>query len=297
MTFFEKLNKICPNTSENEPMSKHTTFRIGGCADFFSAPENSSQLLNILTLCKENQVPYMILGNGSNLLVSDLGIEGVVVSLSNLSNAEICNTSVFAEAGILMPRLASILMNGGLSGFEKLSGIPGTLGGAIYMNAGAYGSEIKDIVKSVTYIDENLTLQKAFPSELDFGYRKSMFSGTKHIILSAELEFAKKNPDEIKKETAVYTEKRTSKQPLNFPSAGSTFKRPEGYFAGDLIERAELKGYRIGGAEVSEKHAGFIINRQNASAADVMNLIEHIQKTVEEKFSVKLIPEIKITGR
>lgn len=297
MTFFEELKKICPDTKANEPMNRHTTFRIGGNADFFSMPENSSQLTGILNLCKEHRIACMVMGNGSNMLVSDLGIDGVVIELLKLSEAEIHDTYVIADAGIIMPRLASLLLNSGLSGFEKLSGIPGTLGGAIYMNAGAYGKEIKDIVKSVTYLDENLLLKKALPDELCFGYRKSMFTGRKCVILSAELKFEKKNMKDIAEETAIYTKKRISKQPLNFPSAGSVFKRPEGYFAGDLIERAGLKGFKIGGAEVSEKHAGFIINAQNASAKDVTDLISHIQQTVEEKFSVRLEPEIKITGR
>ena len=298
MTFSDELKKVCPDTKENEPMRLHTTFRIGGAADFFSSPSDISQLIASLTLCRENQVPYMILGNGSNMLVSDGGIEGVVIDLSaSFTSIARDGCTLSADAGVLMPRLARFAMDGGLSGMEQISGIPGTLGGVVCMNAGAYGREIKDIITSVTYLDEDLSVKKASGDELGFGYRKSMFSDRNCIVLSAELALCPGDPKKIQSETAIYTEKRVSKQPLNLPSAGSVFKRPEGYFAGDLIERAGLKGFRIGGAEVSKKHAGFIVNADNASAADVIALIEHIQKTVKEKFSVALEPEIKLTGR
>lgn len=298
LTFYEELKSICPNALKDEPMKLHTTFRIGGPADCFLTPESAGQLSEVISFCRKEKIPYFVMGNGSNLLVSDKGIEGVVIDIAGkLKNAETEGTNLTADAGILMSKLARTALEAGLSGLEKASGIPGTLGGAVYMNAGAYGFEMKDVIKSVTYMDEELNIKKAFLPELGFGYRKSMFTGRKCVILAAQMELVSEDKEQIRSEMAVYTEKRTTKQPLNMPSAGSVFKRPEGYFAGALIEQAGLKGYSVGGAEVSEKHAGFIVNRKNASADDVLKLIEHIKKTVFEKFSVMLEPEIRMIGR
>ncbi len=294
----QMLKSVCPDVKESEPMKYHTTFKIGGAADFFLTPDTKLQIEDTIKLCKEKNIPYFVLGNGSNLLVSDKGIEGVVINIAeSFSYANISGTKVVAGAGILLSRLSKILLSSELTGFECASGIPGTLGGAIYMNAGAYGFEMKDVVTSVTYIDENGEIKTACSKELDFGYRKSMFSKRNCVILEIEMEFDTGKKSEILSKINEYTQKRNEKQPVNLPSAGSVFKRPEGYFAGSLIENAGLKGYKIGGAEVSSKHAGFIVNTQNATACDVLDLINHIIKTVEEKFGVRLEPEIKLIGK
>lgn len=297
-TFLNRLKKFSKKVYENEPMKNHTTFKIGGPADFFVMPEDTKELVDIISLCKEENMSYMIMGNGSNLLVSDKGIEGVVIEISSFfTDVKIENTTIIAKSGILMSRLSKYALNASLSGFECLSGIPGTLGGAVYMNAGAYGSEMKDIVKSVTYLDEDLNIKKALREELGFGYRKSIFTDRKCVILEVEMEFVPGNIEEISEKIKECTEKRTSKQPLNLPSAGSVFKRPQGYFAGALIEEAGLKGYSVGGAQVSEKHAGFIVNKENASAQDVLDLIRYIQEKVKDLSGVLLETEIKLIGR
>jgi len=294
----EMLRKISHDTVADEPMKNHTSFKIGGPADYFTEPDNVEQIGQIIEFCKNEKLPCFIMGNGSNLLVSDKGIEGVVVNIGDkFSGVEIDGKRVFAGAGILISRFSKILLENELSGLECGSGIPGTLGGGIYMNAGAYGFEMKNVVKSVTYADENGEIKKASGEELDFGYRKSMFTGRNCVIILAEMEFEKGNKEDIKKLMAECTAKRVDKQPLSMPSAGSVFKRPEGNFAGTLIEQAGLKGYSIGGAQVSEKHAGFIVNTGGATADDVLKLIDYIIKTVEEKFEVTLEPEIRLIGR
>lgn len=281
---------------KNELMKNHTSFKIGGAADEFCEVKSVEEIKELIEYAKEKGIPYTIIGNGSNLLVSDKGIRGLVIKIAKgfdevLENGEMLT----CQSGILLSRLAKIALKNSLSGLEEVSGIPGTLGGAIYMNAGAYGGEMKDVVKSVTYLD-NGEIKTAEGDELDFGYRKSMFSGKDLIILSAELELKKGDFDEIKAKMDDYKERRTSKQPLTIPSAGSTFKRPEGYFAGKLIEDAGLKGYSVGGAEVSNKHSGFVVNTGDASAKDVLDLIEYIKKTVFEKFGVMLFEEVKKLG-
>ena len=281
---------------KNELMKNHTSFKIGGAADEFCEVKSVEEIKELIEYAKEKGIPYTIIGNGSNLLVSDKGIRGLVIKIAKgfdevLENGEMLT----CQSGILLSRLAKIALKNSLSGLEEVSGIPGTLGGAIYMNAGAYGGEMKDVVKSVTYLDDG-EIKTAEGDELDFGYRKSMFSGKDLIILSAELELKKGDFDEIKAKMDDYKERRTSKQPLTIPSAGSTFKRPEGYFAGKLIEDAGLKGYSVGGAEVSKKHSGFVVNTGDASAKDVLDLIEYIKKTVFEKFGVMLFEEVKKLG-
>lgn len=298
LRFFERLKNICPDAVADEPMHKHTTFRIGGDADYFVIPGDTEDIFNIIKLCKEEKVPYTVVGNGSNLLVSDKGIEGVVICISDLlGKVEIDGTTVTAGAGILLSRLSRVLAGEELSGMECGSGIPGTLGGAIYMNAGAYGFEMKHVVKKVTYLDEEGEIKEACGEELSFGYRRSMFTGRSCVILCAEMEFEKGNLEKIKALMSECTFKRNDKQPTDMPSAGSVFKRPVGYFAGALIEEAGLKGFSIGGAEVSKKHAGFIVNTGGATAKDVTDLIEHIIKTVRERSGVILEPEIKLIGR
>lgn len=294
--FYEKLKEVCGNVKPNEPMSKHTTFKIGGAADYYASPSSIDEVANVVELCKKENVPYTVIGNGSNILVKDGGIEGVVLNIA-ICDLEIEGKTIKSGAGVLLSKTANAALGKSLSGLEFAAGIPGNIGGGIYMNAGAYGGEMKDVVKSVTYIDEDGSVRTATAEELGFAYRKSKFTGTKCIILSCELELDDGDYDEIKQRMNELAAKRSDKQPLSMPSAGSTFKRPDGYFAGGLIEQAGLKGFSVGGAQVSEKHAGFIVNKGGATATDVESLIKHIQKIVREKFSVELEPEVKIIGK
>lgn len=293
----EEFKKIGAQIKKDEPMQYHTSFKIGGPADYLITAENLEQIPQILAILRRHGVEYMIVGNSSNMLVKDGGIRGAVVKIAgSTANAEVSGNIIRAEAGILLSRLSSFALQHELAGLEFASGIPGTLGGGIFMNAGAYGGELQQVVKRVTYLDEAGKIQTAEKEELDFGYRHSMFTGRQCVILSAELELTPGNHEDIRLQIADFTKRRTEKQPLSMPSAGSVFKRPAGHFAGGLIEQAGLKGYRIGGAMVSEKHAGFIVNTGDATAKDVLDLIAYIQKTVEEKFAVRLEPEIKIIG-
>lgn len=293
-----EILEIAPQALFDEPMKNHTTFRIGGNADCFISAKNTDEIKAVVSYCKKNSIDFMIMGNGSNMLVSDKGIRGVVIQVSKaMSECSINGCEVTAEAGILLSALAQRLLKAELSGFEELSGIPGTLGGGIYMNAGAYGGEIKNILKEVTFIDREGNIRTLKNHELDLGYRHSVFEDNGGVILSATMLFEKGKYDDIKAAMAEYTKRRNDKQPISMPSAGSAFKRPEGYFAGKLIEDSNLKGFSIGGAQISEKHAGFIVNTGNATAQDVLDLIEHVQKTVKEKFDVVLEPEIRLIGR
>lgn len=292
-----QISELFPTAIFDEPMKAHTTFRIGGKADCFINASSIDDVKNVLAYAKENNIPLLVMGNGSNMLVSDKGIRGIVLRISKeMNDCQIDGCEVFAQAGILLSSLASKIQKAGLSGFEELSGIPGTLGGGIYMNAGAYGGELKNIVKEVTFITREGELSTLPAHELDFGYRHSIFEDNGAVILSATLVLQKGNPDEIKAKMNEYTQRRNDKQPINMPSAGSTFKRPEGYFAGKLIQDSNLKGYSIGGAQVSEKHSGFVVNTGGATAADVLNLIEHVQNTVKKNFGVELEPEIRLIG-
>ncbi len=293
----EQFKEISPQLMINEPMKKHTTFKIGGAADMYVSVESVEELSALIRLAKEKDVCYTVIGNGSNLLVSDEGIRGLVIEIGQgLAGYEVNGNVIYAEAGILLKKLASVAASESLSGLEEISGVPGTLGGGVFMNAGAYGGELKDTVKKVTYVDCDGEIHTIDASECGFGYRKSIFSGGGKFIVSAELELKKGDKDEILSKMADYTKRRREKQPISYPSAGSTFKRPEGYFAGTLIEQAGLKGYRCGDAMVSELHAGFVINCGNATAQDIINVIEHTKKTVLEKFGVVLEPEIRFLG-
>lgn len=285
------------NVFENESMKKHTTFRIGGCTDYFLVPEDISELSLAVKICRNNNIPYFILGNGSNILVSDKGIEGAVISTEKLNKIELDGNRIYAQTGTKLSKTANFAAENSLSGFETLSGIPGTVGGALFMNAGAYGGEIKDIVYKVYALDENGNERTFSNSECDFDYRKSIFSSGKYIITGATFILSHKNKDEILRSMHDYSEKRREKQPLSYPSAGSTFKRPVGYFAGKLIQDSGLGGYSIGGAAVSEKHCGFVVNNGNATCEDVINLINHIKKCVHENFGVDLHEEVRIIGR
>lgn len=280
---------------ENEPMKKHTTFKIGGAADRFCEAESLNDVFSALAYAKEKNLPLFVMGNGSNLLVSDKGIRGLVLKISDkFSKCEVSGDTIKAQSGILLSTLSKLALKNSLSGIEFAGGIPGTLGGAIYMNAGAYGGEMKDIVKSVTYLEDGEI--KKIEEGFEFGYRKSIFTNKDAIILGAEISLKCGSDDEIKEKMEDFKRRRTEKQPLAMASAGSTFKRPTGYFAGKLIEDAGLKGYTIGGAAVSEKHSGFVVNKGDATAEDVILLISHIQKTVKEKFGVMLETEVKIVG-
>ncbi len=293
----EQFKAISPQLIENESMSRHTTFKIGGDADMFVSVTSVNELVSLIRLAKEKNIEYTVIGNGSNLLVGDKGIRGLVIEIGQgLANYEVKGNVIYAEAGILLKKLASVAASESLSGLEEVSGVPGTLGGGVFMNAGAYGGELKDTVKKVTYIDCDGDLYTIDASECDFGYRKSIFSNGGKFIVSAELELKKGNKEEILSKMADYTKRRREKQPISYPSAGSTFKRPEGYFAGTLIEQSGLKGYRCGDAMVSELHAGFVINCGNATAQDVINVIEHTKKTVLDKFGVELEPEVRMIG-
>ena len=276
----------------NEPMKKHTSFKIGGPAEIFIVPGNIDEIKNILKLEKN----VTIIGNGSNLLVNDEGIKGIILSISNcLNDIKILDEEIEVGAGVLISKLAKVAQNEGLSGLEWAYGIPGTVGGAVVMNAGAYGGEMKDIVVETEYINEIGEIIKLNGEGHQFGYRKSIFNieNSKNVIIKSKIKLKKAEKSEILKQMEENLSKRKEKQPLEYPSAGSTFKRPEGYFAGKLIEDAGLKGFKIGDAAVSEKHAGFVINLGNAKADDVKKLISCIQEKVYNNSGVKLEPEIK----
>ena len=279
-----------------EPMAKHTTFQVGGPADYYVTP-NLAQLPEVITLCEQNNVPWMVIGNGSNLLVSDKGIRGVVLSLGRpMSQIRTEGDRIEAEAGALLSVVAKEAYNRGLGGMEFASGIPGTIGGALVMNAGAYGGEMKQILESVTVRTKDGTIETWDVARYDGGYRTSEVMRQGALVLSAVLSLHKAPQEDIKRTMDELKEKRTSKQPLEYPSAGSTFKRPEGQFAGRLIEDSGLRGYRVGGAQVSEKHCGFVINRGEATAEDIRCLMDDVTKKVQQDSGITLEPEVRIIG-
>ncbi|HIR44814.1 MAG TPA: UDP-N-acetylmuramate dehydrogenase [Candidatus Ventrisoma faecale] len=296
--FEEKLRKIV-NEGElwvNEPMSAHTTFRIGGPADFLVTPGTAGQLKEILALCREENQPFFILGNGSNLLVGDRGYSGTMICLSRLSAVETEGTLIKAQAGALLSKIAREACERSLAGFEFAAGIPGSLGGAVVMNAGAYGGELKDVLVNVTVMDREGNILKKTPEELCMGYRTSSVLSEEYVVLEAEINLEKGDRRLIRARMDDLAARRREKQPLEYPSAGSTFKRPEGYFAGKLIDDAGLRGFRVGGAQVAEKHCGFVINREQATAADVMELCRRVSGAVKEQFGVELEMEVKTIG-
>lgn len=280
-----------------EPMKNHTSFRIGGPAEAMVYPKREEQCADILALCQKYGLPVLVLGKGSNLLVSDRGLKGVVLSTESLCRLRTANrTSLAAGAGASLRAVAELAMEAGLSGLEFAHGIPGSAGGAVYMNAGAYGGEMRQVVFATRYIDENGRLCTAEGAEHDFGYRKSLFTGRDCLITETIFALRPGEPDEIAARMDELWRSRTEKQPLDYPSAGSVFKRPPGNFAGKLISDCGLGGYAVGGAMVSDKHCGFIVNRGGATARDVLCLIEHIQKTVQAAFGIALECEIKLVG-
>lgn len=293
------LNRIVgkQNVKLEEPMSKHTTFRIGGPAEVFVTPQSVEELEQVVLACNNSSIPFFVVGHGSNLLVSDVGMEGVVIQLyNNFANFTIDGNKVYAQAGVMLNRLGNAIRDAELTGFEFAAGIPGTLGGAVRMNAGAYGGEMKDIVTAVQLMDKNGNLLEKPVEEMDFAYRHSIVEQEGYIVIGATLTLQEGNRETITARMEELAAARKEKQPLEYPSAGSTFKRPEGYFAGKLIMDAGLRGYSVGGAQVSEKHCGFVINKGEATAADVLKLISDVKQTVYDKFQVELEPEIRLMG-
>lgn len=284
-----------------EPMSAHTTFRIGGPADYFVEPDSESVLKELLLLCRETETPFFILGNGSNLLVSDEGYRGVMISLRGFDeisfregeSTEAGKTIMTAGCGVLLSKAAMQAAERGLTGFEFAGGIPGTLGGAVTMNAGAYGGEIRDVILSARVMTKAGDVRELSAEELDLSYRHSIIQEKDLIVLSADFAFAHGDEEQIKEQMRQLNTQRREKQPLEYGSAGSTFKRPEGYFAGKLIQDAGLKGYRSGDVMVSEKHSGFVVNVGKGTCGDAMRVIEHVQRTVYEQFGVELELEVK----
>lgn len=285
------------NILKDEPMSAHTTFRIGGPADYFAMPSSAEEIRRIVSLCIEQEIPYYIIGNGSNLLVGDKGFRGVIIQIfKNMRDIRTEGETVTAQAGALLSKVAAAAYDAGLTGFEFASGIPGTLGGAVRMNAGAYGGEMSQVLKSADVLTAEGEVLTIPVEEMKMGYRTSIVSRMDYVVLGAQLVLSRGSKEDIRAKMDELKEKRVSKQPLEFGSAGSTFKRPEGYFAGKLIEDAGLRGFRIGNAQVSEKHCGFVINRGGATAAEVAELMAHIIRRVEETSGVRLQPEVKKIG-
>lgn len=281
-----------------EEMKYHTTFRVGGPAHFFVTPKTEEQLQSVLKLCKETDTLWFILGRGSNLLVSDRGFDGVVIHMQkHWNHYHTEENRIFAQAGAMMSAVSQEALRNGLTGFEFASGIPGTIGGGLRMNAGAYGGEMKQVVLSAKVMDSNGTVLELSKDELELGYRTSTIGRNGYIALSCVIELQPGDPDCIRSTMEEMNAKRRQKQPLEYGSAGSTFKRPEGYFAGKLIQDAGLKGFSIGDAQVSEKHAGFVINRGNAKAADIMKLCKEVSRRVHEQFGVNLEMEVRRLGK
>ena len=281
---------------ENEPMSAHCSFRIGGPARLMCCPGTAEEAAALLRLLHESGAPFELMGNGTNLLVPDEGLDKVVVRLGEAMSEAISlgDGHIRAGAGITLAKLAVFAANEGLSGLEFAHGIPGSLGGAVFMNAGAYGGEMKDVLESVEYADTDGAVRSVPAAELGLSYRHSAFEGTERLVTAATVRLTPKEPEEIRARMRELLEKRRASQPLDMPSAGSTFKRPAGGFAAALIDEAGLKGFAIGGAQVSEKHAGFVINRGGATFGDVLRLMEHIQKTVFDRSGIRLEPEVRI---
>ena len=285
---------------EQEPLSAHTTFRIGGPAAYYLIPENRDEVRDALVFAEEKKLPFYVLGRGSNMLFDDEGYEGVIIEIGrgmeqvSMEGMPDGRVRVTAQAGIAMSSLAVQLAEAELTGFEFAGGIPGTLGGGITMNAGAYGGEIRDCILDATVITDYGEILVLAREQLELGYRTSVIQKKNYIVLEGSFVFARGKKEEIMAEIKELNQRRRDKQPLEFPSAGSTFKRPEGHFAGKLIQDAGLRGYRVGDAQVSEKHSGFVINRGNATAAEVRQLIQDVQERVQEKFQVRLEPEVRI---
>lgn len=280
----------------NANMSEHIYFKVGGPADVLLTPNTKEQVVKTVKVCKENNIPYYVIGNGSNLLVKDGGMRGVIIKLTEINSISTSDGKVIAETGALLKDVSKIALDNNLTGLEFACGIPGSIGGAVFMNAGAYNGEIKDVIESAEVLTEDGNIINYTKEELNLGYRTSRVMEEKAIVLEAVFALQYGEHEKIKARVDDLTEKRESKQPLEYPSAGSTFKRPEGHFAGKLIQDAGLKGYSIGGAAVSQKHSGFVINKGGATAKDILDLIAYIQSEVKNQFGVDLHPEVRIIG-
>lgn len=292
------LSDLAPDiVRQNEEMKRHTTFRIGGPADLLVMPRNIDEIEQVIGICHRDKIPYCVIGQGSNLLVMDKGIRGVVIKLGrNFKKVEFDGSSIMAEAGIRLSELSKLAAEHSLSGLEFAEGIPGSLGGAVTMNAGAYDGEIKDLVVSVEALSAGGQLLRFSEQDCNFAYRHSIFQENNCIVLRCKLRLLPGSQDEIRKKMREFSHRRRERQPLEYPSAGSVFKRPDGIYVGPMVEKLGLKGFRIGGAEVSSKHAGFIVNIGDATAQDVLDLIAHIQAAARERFQVDLQPELRIIG-
>lgn len=285
------------NIKFDEPMKNHTSFKVGGNCDVLITPSSVDEIVNIIKHLKDKNIKYTIIGNGSNLLVKDGGIRGVVIKIaSNLSKIEINSEEVYVESGAMLSTISKAFTREGLEGFEFAAGIPGTVGGAISMNAGSYGGEMKDIVTSVEVLDTDGNIINLSNEDMKFSYRRSLLTDEDYIVLSVKMKLKRGCSEQIRNNIKEMTKKRVTNQPLNMPSAGSTFKRPEGYIAAKLIDDAGLKGLTLRGAQVSDKHAGFIVNIGNASAKDILDLMYIVKNIVKSKFNVELEEEVKILG-
>jgi UDP-N-acetylmuramate dehydrogenase len=277
-------------------MSENIYFKVGGPVDILLTPNNVQQLKETITICKENEIPFYVIGNGSNLLVKDGGIRGVVIKLCELNKIELIGNKIVAECGALLKDVSMEATEGALSGFQFACGIPGSVGGAVFMNAGAYDGEISFVIESAKVLDDNQEIKILSKEELNLGYRQSLVMKNGYIVISATFSLIPGEKEKIQARVDELTTRREDRQPLEYPSAGSTFKRPEGFFAGKLIEDAGLKGFSIGGACVSIKHAGFVINKGNGTAKDVLDVIYHVRDEVKKQFGVDLYPEVRILG-
>ena len=295
---YNKLLKLVKkdNVKVNERLKDHLYTKLGGKADFFITPTTFQEVQNVVKLSNEDNIPFTLLGNGSNLIIKDGGIRGIVINLKHLNDISSEGNTVVAQSGARIIDASRHALNQSLSGLEFACGIPGTVGGALYMNAGAYGGEIKDVLDYAYVVDKEGNLVKRLASELNLDYRTSNIPENGDIVLEATFNLKPASYEDIKAIMDDLTFKRESKQPLEYPSCGSVFKRPPGYFAGKLIQDSKLQGTNIGGAEVSTKHAGFIVNKNNASTTDYISLIEHVQRTVKDKFGVDLEREVRIIG-
>ncbi|MGC4018238.1 MAG: UDP-N-acetylmuramate dehydrogenase [Muricomes sp.] len=299
MVLYEELCAILGEDKvlKGEPMSQHTTFRVGGPADYFVVPGSSKEIKELLALLKREAVPYYILGNGSNLLVGDKGYRGVIIQLNkNMNQIEAKGNQISAQAGALLSKIAAEAQAQGLTGFEFASGIPGTMGGAVMMNAGAYGGEMSHVLVNATILTQEGVIKTLPVEELELGYRTSIIATNDYVVLEAVIGLESGDEEEIRARMEELKEKRVTKQPLELPSAGSTFKRPEGYFAGKLIEDAGLRGYQVGKAQVSTKHCGFVVNLGGATAEEIVELMDQVIDKVEAVSGVRLKPEVKRIG-
>lgn len=302
MNLYTEFSKILGNIFASdkiyidEPMKNHTSFKVGGPADILVTPETAEDVVNLVKACREHNVPYIIIGNGSNLLVRDGGVRGVVVKLSRMNRIKIEGDRITAQSGVKLTDLCGAAMAEELTGLEFACGIPGSVGGAAAMNAGAYNGEISNVIESAVCIDAEGNLRTLLKDELEMGYRTSAILKQGYTVVEAAFRLQKGEKEKIGSRIEDLNKRRSERQPLEFPSAGSTFKRPEGYFAAKLIEDTGLKGLSVGGAEVSIKHSGFIINKQEASAKDILDLIALVQKQVKEAYGVELHTEVRIIG-